>query len=228
MRIKGLRAIYPSPRTRRPALEHRGYHDLLEKVRVTRPNQAWAADITYIPMVRGFFTWWPSETSTAGVWWLGSCPTAWTPASLWRPGQGAGKGKASGLQHGSGQSVHLKCLEQVPDPRKARGVRHPFQAILRLTLFGLVCGQTTIFYNLPYCGTESNDFQNRVGWGVPPGPGDGWFEVVRQASHERNQQLTVDFFKDSGTGRRGREGGFVLGMGRPGESSFTEKASDQG
>ena len=54
MRIKGLRAIYPSPRTRRPALEHRGYHDLLEKVRVTRPNQAWAAGITYIPMVNRF------------------------------------------------------------------------------------------------------------------------------------------------------------------------------
>ena len=29
-------------------------------------------------------------------------------------------------------------------PRRARGVRHPFQAILRLTLLGLVCGQTTM------------------------------------------------------------------------------------
>ena len=36
------------------------------------------------------------------------------------------------------------CLEQVSDPRRARGVRHPFQAILRLTLLGLVCGQTTM------------------------------------------------------------------------------------
>ena len=36
------------------------------------------------------------------------------------------------------------CLEQVADPRNARGVRHPFQAILRLTLLGLVCGQTTM------------------------------------------------------------------------------------
>ena len=36
------------------------------------------------------------------------------------------------------------CLELVPDPRRARGVRHPFQAILRLTLLGLVCGQTTM------------------------------------------------------------------------------------
>ncbi len=36
------------------------------------------------------------------------------------------------------------CLEQVADPRRPRGVRHPFQAILRLTLLGLVCGQTTM------------------------------------------------------------------------------------
>ena len=38
----------------------------------------------------------------------------------------------------------FKSLEQVPDPRKARGVRHHFQAILRLTLLGLVSGQTTM------------------------------------------------------------------------------------
>lgn len=30
----------------------------------------------------------------------------------------------------------FECLEQVPDPRRARGVRHPFQAILRLTPWG--------------------------------------------------------------------------------------------
>lgn len=38
----------------------------------------------------------------------------------------------------------FRCLEQVADPRKARGVHHPFQSILRLTLLGLVCGQTTM------------------------------------------------------------------------------------
>ena len=38
----------------------------------------------------------------------------------------------------------FKSLEQVPSPRKSRGVRHPFQAILRLTLLGLVSGQTTM------------------------------------------------------------------------------------
>ncbi len=38
----------------------------------------------------------------------------------------------------------FKSLEQVPDPRKSREVRHSFQAILRLTLLGLVSGQTTM------------------------------------------------------------------------------------
>ena len=54
MRIMGLRAIYRSPHTSRPAPEHRVYPYLLEKIKVTRPNQAWAADITYLPMARGF------------------------------------------------------------------------------------------------------------------------------------------------------------------------------
>ena len=54
MRIMGLRAIYRRPRTSRTAPEHRVYPCLLEKIRVTRPNQAWAADITYLPMARGF------------------------------------------------------------------------------------------------------------------------------------------------------------------------------
>ena len=54
MSIMGLQAIYRSPRTSRRAPEHRVYPYLLEKIRVTRPNQAWAADITYIPMAKGF------------------------------------------------------------------------------------------------------------------------------------------------------------------------------
>ena len=54
MRIMGLWAIYRSPRTSRPAPEHPGLSLPVEKIRVTRPNQAWAADITYLPMARGF------------------------------------------------------------------------------------------------------------------------------------------------------------------------------
>ena len=42
------------------------------------------------------------------------------------------------------RNLFFSCLDQIPDPRKARGVRRPFQAILRLALLGLVCGQTTM------------------------------------------------------------------------------------
>ena len=54
MRTMELRAIYRAPRTSRPAPEHRVYPYLLEKIRVTRPNQTWAADIIYLPMAGGF------------------------------------------------------------------------------------------------------------------------------------------------------------------------------
>jgi putative transposase len=54
MRIMGLRAIYRRPRTSQPAPGHKVYPYLLSGMKITRPNQVWAADITYIPMARGF------------------------------------------------------------------------------------------------------------------------------------------------------------------------------
>jgi putative transposase len=54
MRTMGLLAVYPKRRTTIPDQGHRIYPYLLRGVEVTRPNQVWAADITYIPMARGF------------------------------------------------------------------------------------------------------------------------------------------------------------------------------
>src|SRR6185437_9008982 len=54
MRRMGIEALYRRPRTSKPAAGHKIYPYLLRNVAVTRPNQVWAADITYIPMARGF------------------------------------------------------------------------------------------------------------------------------------------------------------------------------
>ena len=53
MRTMGLEAIYPKPRTSRPHPDHKIYPYLLRGLTIDRPNQVWAADITYIPMRRG-------------------------------------------------------------------------------------------------------------------------------------------------------------------------------
>ena len=54
MCLMGIRAIYQRPRTSKPAPGHKIYPYLLGGTEITRQNQVWAADITYIPMARGF------------------------------------------------------------------------------------------------------------------------------------------------------------------------------
>ena len=54
MRTMGLRAIYRRPRTSKPGPGHKVYPYLLGGMEITRPNQVWAADITHIPMAKGF------------------------------------------------------------------------------------------------------------------------------------------------------------------------------
>ncbi|MCQ1838050.1 IS3 family transposase [Neorhizobium galegae] len=54
MKKMGIEAIYRRPNTSKPAPGHKIYPYLLRKLAVTRPNQVWAMDITYVPMARGF------------------------------------------------------------------------------------------------------------------------------------------------------------------------------
>ncbi len=54
MKTMGIEAIYRRPNTSKPHPEHKIYPYLLRNMAVTRPNQVWAMDITYVPMRRGF------------------------------------------------------------------------------------------------------------------------------------------------------------------------------
>jgi putative transposase len=54
MRKMGVTAIYQKPRTSLPHPAHKIYPYLLRGVAIERPNQVWCADISYIPMRRGF------------------------------------------------------------------------------------------------------------------------------------------------------------------------------
>ena len=53
MKLMGIEAIYPKPRLSVPSPDHRKYPYLLRDVEITRPNQVWCTDITYIRMRQG-------------------------------------------------------------------------------------------------------------------------------------------------------------------------------
>jgi putative transposase len=71
MRRMGIEALYRRPNTSKPAPGHKIFPYLLRKLPVTRANQVWAMDITYIPMARGFVY------LTAVVDWFSRRVLAW-------------------------------------------------------------------------------------------------------------------------------------------------------
>ena len=54
MKRMGIEALYRKPNTSKPEPGHKIYPYLLRTLAVTRPNQVWAIDITYVPMAKGF------------------------------------------------------------------------------------------------------------------------------------------------------------------------------
>ena len=90
MRAMGMRAIYRRPSASRSAPEHRVYPYLLRNARITRPNQVWASDITYLPMARGFLY------LVVVMDWYSRCVVAWRLSNTLDAGfcaEALGKGK---------------------------------------------------------------------------------------------------------------------------------------
>ena len=54
MRLMGIAALYPKPRTSMPGKGHKVYPYRLRRLKIDRPNQVWAADVCYLPMAKGF------------------------------------------------------------------------------------------------------------------------------------------------------------------------------
>jgi len=80
MRLMGLMPIYQKPNTSKPAKGHRTYPYPLKGLRITRPNQVWASDLTYIPMRRRFLY------LIAIIEWNTRKVLSWRIGASWRSG----------------------------------------------------------------------------------------------------------------------------------------------
>ena len=113
MRIMGLKAIYRRPRTSVPVQGHTIYPYLLTGMRITWPNQVWAADITYVPMARGV----PLPCSHHRM----VQPVCALLEAVKHPGRrllrrgserGTQEGQTRDIQHRPGQPVHQRDLHR--------------------------------------------------------------------------------------------------------------------
>jgi putative transposase len=105
----GLSPIYQRPRTSDPHPQHRIYPYLLRKLEIVRPNHVWCADVTYIPMRRGFLylvaVMALRQAQEGDPQGLGLAPVEHDGCGLLRGGFGGSAGalrSSRDLQYGSG------------------------------------------------------------------------------------------------------------------------------
>ena len=124
MRIMGLEAIYPKPRTTVRCPEHKIYPYLLRNVEIERPNHVWSTDITYIPLQGGYVY------LTAIIdWYQPVCVVVAVVEQLGRSvlhrgvgGSLAGK-RAGDFQHGSRSAVYELGVHELSGVAR-RGDQH--------------------------------------------------------------------------------------------------------
>ena len=121
MRLMGLVAVYQRPNTSKQAPDNKVYPYLLGGLSIARVNQVWCADITYIPMARGFLY------LVVIMDWVSRAVLGWRlsntlGADFLHRGSGGGAGtvrQARNLQHGPGLPVHQHRVH-----RRSRTRRH--------------------------------------------------------------------------------------------------------
>jgi transposase InsO family protein len=121
MRKMGIAALGPRPRTTKPAPGHKIFPYLLRGHAIEQPNQVWCADITYIPLPRGFLY------LVAVMDWASRAVLAWAAVEhhghvvlrLGARGGACPLRPTRDFQHRPGQPVHQRGLH-----RHAGGSRH--------------------------------------------------------------------------------------------------------
>src|SRR6266849_4848804 len=129
MRRMGIAALGPKTRTTKPAPGHKIFPYLLRGLAIDRPNQVWAADITYVPIGRGFLylvaviALRQAQGEVGQPGGAGVAAVEHDGRIVLRVGARGGVGslrQAGHLQHGPGQPVHQRRLQ-----RRARRRRRP-------------------------------------------------------------------------------------------------------
>ena len=115
MRLMGLQAVCPRPRTSVGNKQHKKYPYMLRGLAITRPNQVWCADITYVPMPTGFMY------LVAIMDWFSRFVLVWqlpnTLDGAFLPDRSPGglaRSPTGYLQHRPGRSVHCPGLCRGP------------------------------------------------------------------------------------------------------------------
>ncbi len=95
MKRMGIEAIYRQPNTSKPTPGNKIYPYLLRGLKVERPNQVWAMDITYIPMARGFV-----YLAAVVDWFSRRVLSAIGSRSRWRPTSASRRWRRPSAKHG--------------------------------------------------------------------------------------------------------------------------------
>jgi putative transposase len=150
MRLMGLMPIYQKPNTSKAAKGHKTYPYLLRGLRVDRPNQVWAADITYLPMWRGFLylvaimEW---HTRKVLVWRISN--TLEADFCVETLNEAIARFGPPEIMNTAGQPIHILCLDRPAAPIGCAHLNGWQGAVPRQHLRGTALAEPKIRMRLP-------------------------------------------------------------------------------